>query len=84
MFIDAKSKTIRAVRTGGVENTASIERVLRLPNAMAINGIQGTTVWSMLVAEDSGNATISAARNGRRLYDFWCMDSEHPGQIGLR
>jgi len=25
---------------------------------MAINSIQGTTVWSMLVEKDSGNATI--------------------------
>jgi len=60
--IDFKSKTISTLDAYKNERETQIESIDHLPNGrLSLQGDDGQYAWSMLISEETGSATLSAA-----------------------
>jgi hypothetical protein len=57
---DIAQNQVSGTRPDGAVLTASIDKVLHLDDRVVLEGTEGPMMWSFMIAENSGNMTMTA------------------------
>jgi hypothetical protein len=61
---DIAKKTVSGTRVDGKPLATTIQSISHIEDNLALQGVEGHVVWSVVVAESSGDMTLAAAGDG--------------------
>ncbi|MGO8920172.1 MAG: hypothetical protein ACLQJR_30100 [Stellaceae bacterium] len=67
---DVPDKKISGERPNGEALATAIDSVRHVENTMALQGVEGHIVWSVMIAENTGDMTLTAAGDGTGYVAF--------------